>query len=216
MHMWWWTTREIRRIGHGGHVLLVLHGSFECFLVCHNVIKPYQSLHTEGGRLRHCGFEVVKGGKSALEDGELVLEKILGSFNPTDMLIKTVPIEKLKLCATSVGLLLLAWEVACRCKWRDDVWLVSKWEIFECGAESNKKCPSWTESQHWGASLWATRHQKSKFPLQGKSSRPWSQEDRAKSHNSFRESTIFSFFWLGFLCRYKRKFFWWSASGTKF
>ena len=40
--------------------------------------------------------------RSALEDGVLVLEKILGSLNPADMLIKTVPIE----CATSVGLLL--------------------------------------------------------------------------------------------------------------
>ena len=44
--------------------------------------------------------------RSALEDGVLVLEKILGSLNPADMLIKTVLIEKLKLCATSVGLLL--------------------------------------------------------------------------------------------------------------
>ena len=44
--------------------------------------------------------------KSALEDGVLVLKKILGSLNPADMLIKTVSIEKLKLCATSVGLLL--------------------------------------------------------------------------------------------------------------
>ena len=43
--------------------------------------------------------------RSALEDGVLVLEKILGSQNPADMLTKTVPIEKLKLCATSVGLL---------------------------------------------------------------------------------------------------------------
>ena len=35
----------------------------------------------------------------------LVLEKILGSQNPADKLTKTIPIEKLKLCATSVGLL---------------------------------------------------------------------------------------------------------------
>ena len=43
--------------------------------------------------------------RSALEDGVLVLEKILGSLNLIDMLMKTVSIEKLKLCATSVGLL---------------------------------------------------------------------------------------------------------------
>ena len=40
----------------------------------------------------------------ALEDGVLLLEKILGSLNLTNMLTKTVLIEKLK-CATSVGLL---------------------------------------------------------------------------------------------------------------
>ena len=42
----------------------------------------------------------------ALEDGVLVLEKILGSLNPADMLTKTVLVEKLKLCITLVGLLL--------------------------------------------------------------------------------------------------------------
>ena len=41
----------------------------------------------------------------------LVLEKILRSLNPTDMLTKIVPVEKLKLCATSVGLLLKVREV---------------------------------------------------------------------------------------------------------
>ena len=46
--------------------------------------------------------------KSAFEDGVLILEKILGSLNPADMLTKTVPVKKLKLCATSVGLLLEA------------------------------------------------------------------------------------------------------------
>ena len=44
--------------------------------------------------------------RSTLEDGVLVLEKILGSQNPTDMLTKTVPTEKLELYATSIGLLL--------------------------------------------------------------------------------------------------------------
>ena len=43
---------------------------------------------------------------SALEDGVLILEKILESLNPTDMFTKIVPVEKLKLCATSIGLLL--------------------------------------------------------------------------------------------------------------
>ena len=51
--------------------------------------------------------------RSVLEDEVLVLEKILGSQNPADMLTKTILIEKLKLCATSVGLLLEVWEVAC-------------------------------------------------------------------------------------------------------
>ena len=44
----------------------------------------------------------------ALEDGVLVLEKIHGSLNLADMLTKTVSVKKLKLCATSVGLLLEA------------------------------------------------------------------------------------------------------------
>ena len=42
--------------------------------------------------------------RSLIEDGKLHLIKILGSQNPTDMLMKTVTIEKLELCATSVGL----------------------------------------------------------------------------------------------------------------
>ena len=42
--------------------------------------------------------------RELLEDGELLLEKILGSKNPADMLTKAVTIEKLKLCSTSVGL----------------------------------------------------------------------------------------------------------------
>ena len=45
---------------------------------------------------------------SALEDGVLVLEKILRSLNPADMLTKTIPIEKLKL--RSVGALEDSWE----------------------------------------------------------------------------------------------------------
>ena len=43
--------------------------------------------------------------RSTLEDGILVLEKIVGSQNPTDMFTKSVPYEKLRLCSTSVGLL---------------------------------------------------------------------------------------------------------------
>ena len=46
--------------------------------------------------------------KSALEDGVLVLEKILESLNLADELTKTAPIKKLKLYATIVGLLLEA------------------------------------------------------------------------------------------------------------
>ena len=43
--------------------------------------------------------------RSLLDDRQLSLEKICGSKNPTDMLTKGVTLEKLKLCATSVGLL---------------------------------------------------------------------------------------------------------------
>ncbi|RVW46178.1 Retrovirus-related Pol polyprotein from transposon TNT 1-94 [Vitis vinifera] len=40
-----------------------------------------------------------------VEDKLVILEKICGSKNPADMLTKGVTIEKLKLCATSIGLL---------------------------------------------------------------------------------------------------------------
>ena len=40
-----------------------------------------------------------------VEDGLLILEKICKSKNPIDMLTKGVTIEKLKLCAASIGLL---------------------------------------------------------------------------------------------------------------
>ncbi|RVW30980.1 Retrovirus-related Pol polyprotein from transposon TNT 1-94 [Vitis vinifera] len=40
-----------------------------------------------------------------VEDKLVILEKICRSKNPTDMLTKGVTIEKLKLCATSIGLL---------------------------------------------------------------------------------------------------------------
>ncbi|KAE8706762.1 Retrovirus-related Pol polyprotein from transposon TNT 1-94 [Hibiscus syriacus] len=43
--------------------------------------------------------------RSLLEDGILKLEKISGAQNPADMLTKTVTIDKLKLCSTSVGML---------------------------------------------------------------------------------------------------------------
>ena len=46
--------------------------------------------------------------RSALEDGVLVLEKILGGLNPADMLTKIVLVEKLKLCTTLARLLLEA------------------------------------------------------------------------------------------------------------
>ena len=52
----------------------------------------------------------------ALEDKVLVLERILGSLNLADILMKTILIEKLKLCATLVRLLHEASEVACRCR----------------------------------------------------------------------------------------------------
>ena len=45
---------------------------------------------------------------SVLEDEMSVLEKIIGSQNLEDMLTKTIPIEKLKLCTTSVRLLFKA------------------------------------------------------------------------------------------------------------
>ena len=40
-----------------------------------------------------------------VEDKLVILKKICGSKNPTNMLTKGVTIEKLKLCAASVGLL---------------------------------------------------------------------------------------------------------------
>ena len=40
-----------------------------------------------------------------VEDKLVILEKIYGSKNPIDMLTKGVTIEKLKLCAASIGLL---------------------------------------------------------------------------------------------------------------
>ncbi|RVW64113.1 Retrovirus-related Pol polyprotein from transposon TNT 1-94 [Vitis vinifera] len=40
-----------------------------------------------------------------VEDKLVILEKIFGSKNPTDMLTKGVTIEKLKLCVASIGLL---------------------------------------------------------------------------------------------------------------
>ena len=40
-----------------------------------------------------------------VEDKLVILEKICGSKNPADILTKGVTIEKLKLCAASVGLL---------------------------------------------------------------------------------------------------------------
>ena len=43
--------------------------------------------------------------RSALEDGILVLEKIAGNQNLADMFTKSVPYDKLRLCSTSVGLL---------------------------------------------------------------------------------------------------------------
>ena len=40
-----------------------------------------------------------------VEDKLVILEKICGSKNPVDMLIKCVTIKKLKLCAVSIGFL---------------------------------------------------------------------------------------------------------------
>ena len=40
-----------------------------------------------------------------VEDKLVILEKICGSKNPTNMLTKGVTMEKLKLCAALVGLL---------------------------------------------------------------------------------------------------------------
>ena len=42
--------------------------------------------------------------RAVLEDGIFALEKIEGAKNPADMLTKSVTIDKLRLCATSVGL----------------------------------------------------------------------------------------------------------------
>jgi hypothetical protein len=42
--------------------------------------------------------------RSLLESEQLILEKIRGTENPADMFTKGVIVEKLKLCAASVGL----------------------------------------------------------------------------------------------------------------
>ena len=42
--------------------------------------------------------------RSTLEKGVLKLEKICGTQNPADMLTNAVTLEKLKFCATSIGL----------------------------------------------------------------------------------------------------------------
>ena len=42
--------------------------------------------------------------RSLVDDGVLVLRKIVGSKNLADMLTKVVPSEKLRLCRTSIGL----------------------------------------------------------------------------------------------------------------
>ena len=49
-----------------------------------------------------------------VEDKLVILEKICGSKNPTDMLTKGVTIEKLKLCVASVGLLAFSWPSSLR------------------------------------------------------------------------------------------------------
>lgn len=50
-----------------------------------------------------------------LQDEVLLLKKIWGKENPTDMLIKTVIINKLKLSITSIGLKALGFGVCLRC-----------------------------------------------------------------------------------------------------
>jgi hypothetical protein len=42
--------------------------------------------------------------RELVKDGTISLEKIQGTKNPADMLTKEVPIDKLRLCAASVGL----------------------------------------------------------------------------------------------------------------
>ncbi|RVW33094.1 Retrovirus-related Pol polyprotein from transposon TNT 1-94 [Vitis vinifera] len=47
-------------------------------------------------------------------DKLVIIEKICGSKNPADMLTKGVTIEKLKLCAASIGLLAEDTKMSCR------------------------------------------------------------------------------------------------------
>ena len=65
-----------------GHVLLVLHKSFEYSSVHRNVIKPCQSLHIEGGWLRHYGLEVVGGItiKGGSYEGSLLRVEAIGGI----------------------------------------------------------------------------------------------------------------------------------------
>ena len=85
-----------------------------------------------------------------VEDKLVILEKIYGSKNLTDMLTKGVTIEKLKLCAASVGL--LAWGQEDLQGWGIVfgglrlmlvIELVTKWEICWAFMEFSYVWSSW-------------------------------------------------------------------------
>uniref|UniRef100_A0A0D3E6W1 GAG-pre-integrase domain-containing protein n=1 Tax=Brassica oleracea var. oleracea TaxID=109376 RepID=A0A0D3E6W1_BRAOL len=73
--------------------------------MCESCILGKQKRVTLTSRRAQPGMSTPLVVLSALEDEMLVLEKILGSKNPADMLTKVVSYDKLRLCATSVGLL---------------------------------------------------------------------------------------------------------------
>ena len=58
------------------------------------------SFHSKTKHIQ-CKYHFIR---SALEDGQLKLEKIHTSQNPADMLTKVVTREKLRICSISIGL----------------------------------------------------------------------------------------------------------------
>ena len=66
--------------------------------VIHLVKNPVFHSRTKHIQLR---YHLIR---SLLDDGVLSFEKINESQNPADILTKAVTIDKLKLCATSIGL----------------------------------------------------------------------------------------------------------------
>ena len=91
-----WMKSFMEELGHK-HDKCVLHCDSQS--VIHLAKNPVYHARTKHIQVRYHFI------RSVIEDEVFELQKILGSENPADMLTKTVTVEKLRLCATSVGLL---------------------------------------------------------------------------------------------------------------